>query len=356
MVYLASVRLTVNQPGEGGRVRRARILVVLLLLAVPVTAAPDALTLYFIDVEGGQSTLIVTPNGESLLVDTGYDAPGRDPQRIIAAMRDAGITQIDHLLITHFHMDHLGGVPELAATVPIRRFYDHGGLVDRSDADVVRGFSAYEEIRSTSEHIVPQVGSKLPLRDVDAEWVSSDARVIATPLPGGGQRNTACPAAVPQPTDALENPRSTGFYLRFGAFRFVDLGDLTGVPLHAIMCPKALLGPVDLLLVPHHAGDDSGHPSALAPFSPMAAVANNGPYKGNGVHASKTLQRLFGSRRVWQLHRSAGPEVTNVPDANIVNLDDSTHQFLKAIATKDGAFTIVNVRTGEERHYRRDRR
>jgi hypothetical protein len=239
-------------------VRCARILAVFLILVVSVGAAPDALTLYFIDVEGGQSTLIVTPSGESLLVDAGYDEPGRDADRIIAAMSDAGVKRIDHLLLTHFHMDHMGGVPDLAARVPIRRFYDHGGLVDRSDANVVSGFAAYEAVRSKSEHIVPQLGSKLPLKDVDVEWVSSDGRVISRPLPGGGQRNAACPATAPAPTDALENPRSTGFYLRFGAFRFVDLGDLTGDPLQAIMCPTALLGPVDLFLVPHHAGDDSG--------------------------------------------------------------------------------------------------
>jgi len=337
-------------------VARVRVLAAVLWLGVGAIAAPDTLLLYFIDVEGGQSTLIVTPSGESLLVDAGYDVPGRDPDRIVAAMRDAGVRRIDHLLITHFHMDHMGGLPELAARVPILRFYDHGGLVDRSDPSVVTTFTAYERLRSKAEHIVPTVGNKLPLKDVDAEWVSSDGRVISTPLSGGGQRNGACPATAPEPTDTLENPRSTGFYLRFGAFRFVDLGDLTGDPLHAIMCPNALLGPVDLLLAPHHAGDDAAHPFVLAPFSPLAVIANNGPSKGNGVNGSRTMQRLFGNSAVWQLHRSASPAVSNVPDSNIVNLDDSMHQFLKVIATKDGSFTVVNARTGDERIYRRGRR
>jgi beta-lactamase superfamily II metal-dependent hydrolase len=335
---------------------RARILAAVLLLGVSLTAAPDSLLLYFIDVEGGQSTLIVTPSGESLLVDTGYDVPGRDANRIIAAMHDAGVSQVDHLLITHFHMDHMGGLPELAVRVPILRFYDHGGLVDRSDPSVVTGFTAYEHLRSRAEHIIPTVGSKLPIKDVDVEWVSSDGRVISTPLPGGGQRNAACPATAPEPTDTLENPRSTGFYLRFGAFRFVDLGDLTGDPLHAVMCPNALLGPVDLLLAPHHAGDDAAHPSVLAPFSPLAVIANNGPGKGNGVNASRTLQRLFGNGAVWQLHKSASPAVSNVPDSNIVNLNDSTHDFLKVIATKEGSFTVISGRSGRERRYRRERR
>jgi hypothetical protein len=87
----------------------------------------------------------------------------------------------------------------------------------------------------------------------------------------------------------------------------------------------------------------------------VAVIVNNGPSKGNGVNASRTLQRLFGSGGVWQLHRSAAPAVSNVPDSNIVNVDDSTHHFLKVVASKDGGFTVVNGRNGEERRYRRNR-
>ena len=91
------------------------------------TNARKTLDIYYIDTEGGQSTLFVSPTGESLLVDTG-NAGGRDLERIIAALDTAGIKQIDHMWTTHYHGDHVGAMEELARRVPIKRFYDHGPI------------------------------------------------------------------------------------------------------------------------------------------------------------------------------------------------------------------------------------
>ena len=251
-------------------------------------------TLYFIDVEGGQSTLIVSPSGESLLIDTGYQSDGRDAARIVAAMRDAGVTQIDHLLLTHFHMDHMGGLSELAPRVPVKRFYDHDTLADRSDPPVVAAFADYQRLRTAATHVIPAVGSALPIPGLDVQWVSSDGRVIASARKGGGQPTSACPPSSPPPGEPLENPRSTGFFLSYGAFRFVDLGDISGEPLYRLVCPCALLGPVDLFLVPHHGGNDTGYPAVLNAFKPRAALINSPAFKGR----SPPLRRSAGARPV----------------------------------------------------------
>ena len=331
--------------------RAALIAAFALALLVRVFAAPGVLTLYFIDVEGGQSTLIVSPSGQSLLIDAGYRSGGRDATRIRAAMRDAGVSQIDHLLLTHFHMDHMGGVPELAAQVPIKRFYDHDTLVDRSDPPTVAGFADYQRLRNKGTHVVPVLGSALPISGLDVQWVSSDGRVISSAREGAGETTNGCPPVSPPPGEPLENPRSTGFFLRYGTFRFVDLGDLSGAPLYKLVCPSALLGPVDLLLVPHHGGNDTGYPAVLNAFKPRAALINNGAVKGGGAATFQTLQQILGLTNVWQLHRSENAGVVNAADANIANLDEATGNWLKATASEDGSFTLTNQRTQQSRSY-----
>ena len=334
--------------------RRAGLIAAFALAVsmVGVSAAPGVLTLYFIDVEGGQSTLIVSPSGQTLLIDAGYQSGGRDAGRIMEVMRDAGVTQIDHLLLTHFHMDHMGGLSELTPQVPVKRFYDHDTLVDLSDPPVVAAFADYQRLRAKAAHVVPALGSPLPISGLEVQWVSSDGRVITNPRQGGGQPTSACPPSSPAPGEPLENPRSTGFFLRYGAFRFVDLGDLSGEPLYRLVCPTALLGPVDLFLVPHHGGNDTGYPAVLNAFQPRAAVVNNGAIKGGGAATFQTLQHVPGLANVWQLHRSENEGVKNAGDSNIANLDESTGYWLKATATEDGSFTLTNQRTQQTRSYK----
>src|SRR5579885_2312941 len=171
--------------------------VLLLGLAPGAVAAGRALDIYFIDVEGGQSTLIVTPAGESLLVDTGYpDRNGRDPDRIQAAMRDAKISSIDYLLITHMHEDHNGGAAELARRVPIGAFIDYGAPVETAD-DVIAAFKAYSGERDKAgkngpPHIIPKPGDRIPLLGVDVRVMSADGHALTAPLDGAGEMNAAC--------------------------------------------------------------------------------------------------------------------------------------------------------------------
>jgi len=338
-------------------VRAAALAIALAFALEPAAAlliaAGSTLDIYFIDVEGGQSTLIVTPAGESLLVDTGFAGfDGRDSRRIVAAARDAGVSRIDYLLLTHFHWDHDGGVVELARQMPIRTFVDHGDL-DRTPAALAAAgwavslerYNAYLAVRARGEHIEPKPGDRLPMRGVDVTFVSSAAATITSPLPGAGQVNAKCPEAAPRPDEEYENPRATGFVLRFGQFRFLDVGDLTGEPLFALLCPRSLVGAVDLYLVPHHGAADASYPATFAGLRPRVAIVNNGAEKGGAPAVFDALRRAPGLEGAWQLHSSMREDAMNLPDSHIANLDETTSYWIKVSARKNGAFTVTNART-----------
>src|SRR5262252_5357192 len=294
----------------------------LISASASVLAAPAATTggtrpslqIYFIDVEGGQSTLIVTPEHHSLLIDTGWAGDGagfrpgdphkaRDASRIVAATRDAGITQIDYLLITHFHVDHDGGVTELAKLMPVRTFIDHSAPsaeADRASPGTQEAYEAYQAVRSGGTHLQPGAGERLPLKDVEATIVSTGGSTLKVPLGNGGAANAACPDHATPSRDLYENPRSTGVVVRYGEFRFLDVGDLTGQPLFHLACPKNLIGPVDVYLVAHHGGPDASIPETFAALKPRVAIMNNGVSKGGARVTYQALHQVSGLEDVWQ--------------------------------------------------------
>jgi competence protein ComEC len=332
---------------------RLTITATLAIACVTMLGAATTLDIYFIDVEGGQATLIVTPARESLLVDTGYAGNnGRDAGRIMAAIRDAGVDDIDYLLITHFHPDHDGGVVELAQQVPIRTFIDHGdfGVDGRKEArpEAIAAYEAYLPVRARGKHLEPKPGDRLPLTGVEVVFVSSAGDTIGRPVHGSGASTSTCPPSAPEAAN-FENTRSTGFHLRYGEFRFVDLGDLAGQPLYSLVCPTNKLGRVDAYLVPHHGGDDVSHPVFAGALAPRAAILNNGATKGGGA---KTFAMLRASGLdVWQLHQSRNAGVVNFADDRIANLDETTGHWLKLSANADGSFRVTNQRTGDAKNY-----
>lgn len=343
---------------------------VALSLVAPQAARRTTLDIFFIDVEGGQSTLIVTPTGESLLVDGGFPGDGkfdsisanprdaRDANRVVAAARDAGITRIDDLLVTHFHADHFGAIPELAELMPIRTFVDHDTVPAEAERNVpgtLAAFARYEKVRARGRHVIAKVGSRLPLSGVVAEIVSSAGTTLSRPLPGAGEPNPACAAAPLPAQEPNENPRSTGFYLKFGRFTFLDPGDLTGQPLDALACPQDKIGAVDVYLVAHHGGLDAADPATLAAFRPQAAIINNGARKGGTPEMLAVLQKASGVD-VYQLHRSIAAAGANAADERLANLDDSAAHWIKVSARSDGTFTVTNGRTGAAKQYSPRRR
>lgn len=328
-------------------------------------ATAKSLEIYFIDVEGGQSTLVVTPDHHSLLIDTGFAGDGsgfrpgdprqaRDANRIVAAARDAGITQIDYLLITHFHEDHDGGVSELSQLMPIRAFVDHGipsAEAENSSPDTKAAFNTYIAVRKGSRHLQPAPGDTLPLRDLKVVVVSSAGSTLSKPLPNEGDPNNACQAYATPPRDLYENPRSTGVVVQYGNFRFLDVGDLTGQPLFSLACPRSMIGPVDVYLVAHHGGADVDVPGTFAAFKPRVAIMNNGMTKGGASLTYQALHKASGLEDVWQLHRSVDAGDSNFAPEYIANLDESTWHWIKLVATEDGSFRVYNQRTGEWKSY-----
>jgi competence protein ComEC len=334
-------------------VRRTAFTALLSLVLAVTASAAKALEIFFIDVEGGQATLIVTPAGQSLLIDAGYGGRfgGRDPERILEVVREARVERIDYLLITHFHPDHVGGVPELASKIPIGTFIDNGTPLG-TDRMTAGGYRAYEPVRRNGQHIVAQPGARLPLDGIEVDVVSAGGTLLSTPLSGGGQQNGACKDLEDHKDDGTENFRSIGVMLRFGAFRFLDLGDLSGNTLAGLVCPTNLLGTASVYLVAHHGDYDSNLPALYSALRPRVAIMNNGVTKGGAPEAFKTLRAQRGLEDVWQLHASRNPGAENSAEDLIANIDDgSTSYRIKLTAHDDGSFSVANGRTGLIRMY-----
>ena len=316
-------------------------------------ASPKSLQIYFIDVEGGQATLVVTPSGQSLLIDTGWPGyEGRDADRILAAVHQAGITQLDYVLITHYHRDHVGGVPQLVDGIKVGTFLDHGPNLE--DSEVTRtDYAAYEKAIAGHTHVVVKPGWKVPITGVDVRVLSAAGDHITDALPGAGQANSYCGAEPAAAVDNTENARSVGVLITFGHFRFLDLGDLTKKKELEIACPNNLLGSVDLFLVTHH-GADLSNPKALVwALHPRVAVIDNGPRKGSSPAAWQIVHDSPGLEDLWQLHYAEGSDRDhNVAENRIANMKENCEgKFIKVAAEADGTFTVTNGRTGEQKSY-----
>jgi beta-lactamase superfamily II metal-dependent hydrolase len=329
--------------------------------------------MYVIDTEGGHAVLYVSPTGESLLEDTGNPG-GRDTDRIMDAIHAAGVTQIDHLILTHYHIDHVGGLSELAKRISIKHFIDHGATVE-SREQVPNFQQTYAELYNAAKHTVVKPGDKILYAGVDVTVVTSAGQVIKTPLPGGGKPNPACADFKPRDETHVdpENPQSVGVVYTFGKFRTVNLGDYTWNAEEKLMCPNNPIGKVDVYLTSHHGIDQSGSPALVHGLEPEVAIMHNSTRKGGAV---QTMQVLYTSRaleNVWQLHwaYAAGLE-WNSPGVFIANIEDPEvvasvltktplggrggHTgpafWIKVSAHADGTFTVTNTRNNFSKTYR----
>ncbi len=314
------------------------------------------LTVYFVDVEGGQATLFITPEGQSMLVDTGWpDHAGRDADRIAAVAKLAGLDHLDFVLLTHYHTDHVGGVPQLLARIPVVEFIDHGPLRETTDAPTVQGYDAYQKllVQTHTKHLLATPGMKLPLYGLTATVVSADGNMLAAPLPGAGEQNSFCKVSEQRPTDQTENARSVGMVLQYGKLRLIDLGDLTWDKEMQLMCPNDKLGKVDVYVVSHHGWDHSGSPAFVDGIAPRVAIMDNGENKGGSPSTWEIIEKSPRLQNLWQLHYSAeGGATHNVAAPYIANLQGKdTGNYLKLTAYPNGRLVVFNARTGQSQIY-----
>ncbi len=361
------------------------VLAAALAAAAPVAAqsaarAPVSKTLdiYVTDTEGGKATLFVSPSGETVLIDTGN--PGdRDLNRILQVLGSAGVKKIDYLISTHYHRDHIGGLQALAQRIPIAHVMDHGANIEVPEQ--VAGFrAAYDSIIAAgAKHTVLKAGDRVPVKGLDWRIVIAAAKPIAAPLAGAGAgaSNAAACASFQRKPDAPkpdDNSQSVGSVITYGRFRALDLGDLLWNNERDLVCPRNLIGTVDLYLVTHHGLDRSGAPVLVHAVRPRVAVMSNGTRKGGAVATFETLHSSPGLEDIWATHWSyAGGIEHNPPAAFIANVDspsqiatvltaapngggdgDSEHSpahYLKISASADGSFTVTNERNGFVKEY-----
>ena len=346
------------------------------------TSAQKPLQIYVVDVEGGNAVLYVTPSGETVLIDTGNPgaAAVRDADRIAAAAKDAGVTRIDHLITTHWHGDHFGGMPELASRIPIGEFIDHGANVEPAAAADAFLQKVYPSLYAKSKHTVAKAGDKIAVAGLDWRIVTSAGQTLKQPLSGAGKANAYCAAYKPKDPDPSENAQSVGSVIAFGKFRVVHLGDITWNKEFDLMCPNNPIGTVDLFIVSHHGQSISNAEVLVHALAPRVGIINNGTRKGGQPEAMRILHSSPGLEDLWQMHFSqlSGQEYT-VPGMFIANGTDEpltampvaalqapapgtgappppAHSgeayWVKVSAQLDGTFTVTNARNGFSKTYR----
>jgi competence protein ComEC len=365
--------------------RRPILFLLALVMTLPVGFAQSdrLLEIYIVDVEGGNAVLFVTPSRESVLIDSGNSVGAvRDAERIVAAAKDAGLRQIDHLITTHYHLDHVGGLPELASRIPIGHFIDRGGNVEPGANSIPANagpvLQRYAELYTKAKHTIAKAGDTLPVKDLQWRIVSANGDTIKTDLPGGGSPNPECTAFKATETGNAEDALSVGSHIAFGKFKALHLGDLTMPKEFELVCPRNRLGTLSVLLGMHHGQPSSNSSVLLHATQPRVAIMNNGTQKGGVPEVMRTVYSTPGLEDLWQIHFSvfSGQEYT-VPGMFIANtidqqpssmpiaplvvpqgqsapaapVHDGPAYWIKITARENGSFTVSNSRNGFTKSY-----
>jgi competence protein ComEC len=349
--------------------RRLMGMVLSLVAAGMLQAQARNLDIYWIDVEGGAATLIVSPSGESMLIDTGWTVGDRDAKRIYAVAQQAALKKIDYLLISHFHADHVGGLAELSKMIPIGRFFDHGDAIEKENQQWLDSYKT----ASAGKRTIVKPGDEIPFKGVRTLVVSSDQHVLKTPVKGGGP-NPLCADAEQKAPVAPENQRTVGVLLTYGKFKYLNLIDLDWEKEMELACPVNKLGQVTVYQTSRHGSfDGAGAPAFLGAIKPQVVIVNNGPRKGMGQvdnnvksltpHAAPyeknaylRLAKIPGIEGVWQEHLSLldRDPAHNTAENMIANLEETADcqgHWIQASAGQSGKFTVTNSRNSFSKTY-----
>ncbi len=325
-----------------------------------VQSSAPKLDLYFIDVELGNAVLAVTPNGKSILLDSG---PEVYADRVLAVLKEAGIKQIDYAVVSHFHWEHYGAMVKISKEIPIVAYVDHFPDVDSDGMyaaareypgdSMAPDYEAYFKTRLSAKHLEPAPGDKISVDGVDLNVVTSIGQTTLKPLLGGGAKNAACANVQRRGMDLTEDAQSIGVVLNFGRFRFADLGDLTWNVSHTLFCPVNKIGPVDLYLITRHAMSDPSpartccSPAEVYGLRPRVAIWSSGYTLPQGTSELETVRHSPGLEDLWELN-------SQKPGLTVVNNDPANcpARWIKVSAEKDGTFTVTNVGNGLSKRYR----
>ena len=342
-----------------------------LALAQNISGVPRNLEIYWIDTEGGAATLVISPTGESMLIDTGYPNDDRDAMRIHAAARAAGLAKIDHLVISHYHRDHVGGLAALRKLIPIDRYYGPNDKIELVNREWYDSYTT----ASAGKRTIVKPGDRIPLEGVQVVVVTSDEKVIDKAV-NRGQTNPLCANAADLSPAGFENSRMVGLLLSYGKFTFLNLIDLDWRSELQLVCPENKVGRVTLYQTSRHGSlDGAGAPAFLGAILPQVVVVNNGPKKGLGQvdkriqpivdmtrpalyekNSYLRLAALPGLEGIWQGHLSLldMDPAHNTTEDMIANLDDTLDckgHWIKASIANNGRFTMTNGRNGFSKTY-----
>jgi competence protein ComEC len=351
-----------------------RLITFALLLVPAGLLQPQSrnLEIYWVDVEGGAATLLISPSGESMLIDTGFEVDGRDAKRIYAAAQQAGLKKIDYVVISHYHADHVGGLAALSKMIPLGKFYGRGDEIEPVNQKWLDSYRA----ASAGKRTIVKPGDRIPIKGIEVLVVSSDGKLLDKPLTGGGP-NALCATAEQKAPAGPENQYMVGTLITFGRFKLLALIDLDWEKEMELVCPVNKLGTVTLYQSGRHGSfDGAGSPALLGAIRPQVAVINNGPKKGLGQvddtvrsitpagikvtpyerNAYARLSKIPGIEGIWQGHQSLldkDPSHNTSPDM-IANLDDTADckgNWIKASVEPSGRLTITNGRNGFSKSY-----